>query len=275
MKKISAVIITKNEEKLLENCLESLYWVDEIIVVDSESTDNTVNISKKYTDKVYVQKWLGFSEQKNFANKKVSKSSKYILSIDADERCTPELIKEITTIINKNPKYDIYEIPRKNILLGKELKYGGWYQDFQKRLFRNNSKYRWKGDIHETIDAQQIGKLKNGFIHLTHRSIDTMLSKTIQYSQYEAEKRLKQKYRKVNLFVIFKEMALEFGYRCIYKRGYKDGMEGWIEIIYQTFSKFITYARLWQLQQNPSIEDKYRATDKFNIKRLNEKNINN
>ena len=132
---VSGLIICKNEEKNIEECIKSILWCDEIIVVDSFSTDNTINIVKKYTEKVFQNEWHGFADQRKFALSKAV--NEWIFTIDADERCSVELKEEIANILKQNViSENGFEIPRKSFFLDKWIKHGGWYPNYQLRFFR-------------------------------------------------------------------------------------------------------------------------------------------
>ena len=132
--KISVIIITSNEEINIEDCLHSVEWSDEIIVVDSQSQDKTVEIAKKFTTKVFIKKWEGYSAQKKYALSLAE--NEWVLSLDADERITPELRDEIKLSIKKD--FDGYKIPRENYFLGKHITGCGWNEDYQLRLFKKS-----------------------------------------------------------------------------------------------------------------------------------------
>ena len=165
MNKICGLVICKNEEKNIEACLKSILWCDEIVVADSFSSDNTLNIAKRYTDKIYQNEWKGFAAQRKFALSKAG--SEWILSLDADERCTPELESEIRSVLSAdNVSEEGFEIPRKSFFLGKWIKHCGWYPDHQLRLFRKDSGYVKERLVHEGYEVNgKIGKLRNDILH--------------------------------------------------------------------------------------------------------------
>lgn len=239
---------------MIDGCLESVKWANEIIVIDDFSTDKTLEITQKYTNKIFQNKWRGFSEQKNFGFKKAS--GEWILFIDADERILPDLKREILTVINnRNNLLSGYNIPRLNNILGKDLHYGGWYPDYQKRLVKREKFKKWEGRLHEKlIIFGQTGELKSPFYHLTHRGLSWMVEKSIIYTKYEAEERLRNNHPKIVWWRFFRPMFQEFFYRLVTKSGWRDGMIGWIEVIYQTFNQFLIYARLWERQRKGEVK---------------------
>src|SRR5687767_6219676 len=151
--KISAVIICFNEEKNIADAVESVRWADEIVVVDSESTDRTSEIASEMGARVLARAWTGFAPQKEFAIR--SASNDWVFSLDADERVSPELANEIIDIRERSPQADAFRIPRLSIYLGRAIRHGGWYPDKQLRLF-DRRKGRWKDVIvHESVEMDQ------------------------------------------------------------------------------------------------------------------------
>jgi len=250
----SVVVCTKNEEEVIKDCLLSLDFADEIVLVDSNSSDRTVLIGRKNKARVFVNKWQGFSEQKNFAFKKTS--GDWVLFVDGDERVPDDLKKEIVEKINdKDNKYNAFEMPRLNNFLGKDMHWGGWYPDYQKRLVKRDAFIGWEGALHEHIRSKgKTGRLKNDLYHLAHRRIREMVEKSIMYTNFEAEQMYKHDHPEMVWWRFFRPMMGEFYGRYIKKRGYKDGAVGFIEAIYQSYSVFLIYARLWEMQQKKEKE---------------------
>jgi len=247
--KLSVIVITKNEEKMIKDCLASVQQLaDEIIIVDTGSQDRTLKIAKKYTNKIFVCEKGSFSDWRNFGLKKSKKE--WILYIDADERTTTSLCDEIKHKILNIKNIKAYAIPRRNFLLGKEMRYGGWFPDYAKRLFKRNKLLRWEGRLHEEpIFTGELGHLKEPMIHFTHRDLSSMIEKTSQWSKIEADLLYQANHPPVTWWRILRVMLTEFWLRGVKKQGWRDGTVGWIEIIFQMFSRFITYARLWELQK--------------------------
>lgn len=249
MKKISAIILTRNNEKLIGDCLESLSWVDEIIVVDDSSSDKTLNVVKKYKKTTIVKGEGTFSRKRNLGAKKAS--GEWLFYIDSDERVTPLLKKEIEKRTKKNDsKYVAYAIPRRNILLGHEMHHGGWWPDYVLRLIKKDALVSWKGKLHEQPEIKgKVGKLVNPLTHITHRSLSEMVTKTNEWSTIEAKLLFNSEHPKMVWWRFLSVAVREFWYRGIKEMGFLDGTVGVIEIIYQMFSKMITYAKLWELQK--------------------------
>lgn len=254
MEMISAIIITKDEEKMIKECLTSLDFVDEIIVIDTGSTDQTNAIAKKH--KARVEKYSGvanFASWRNFGLKKAK--GEWVLYIDADERITPGLKKEILTQItnslpaDRKDQFSGYALPRRNIILGKELKHGGWYPDYVKRLYKKTALKGWSGDLHEEpIFAGDLGHLKNDLLHVKHETFFEMVEKTNKWSAIEAKLMFDAKHPPMNLPRFITAMGREFWHRMIVKRAYLDGKVGIMFALYQVFSRFVSYAKLWEMQ---------------------------
>ena len=245
--KLSVIVIAKNEEQMIRDCLASIKWADEIILVDSGSTDKTMEIAKKYSARIISlpTEKLEFAKWRN-AGLKEAKGN-WVFYLDADERITPELQKEIKESIKY---FTAYEIPRRNFYLGKEMHYGGAWPDYVKRLFLKEKLKRWIGELHEDpVFEGEMGRLKNPIVHIAHRDLSLMVEKTREWSKIEAELLYKTRHPPVTWWRILRIMLSEFWLRGVKLQGWRDGTVGWIEIIFQMFSRFVTYGRLWELQQ--------------------------
>ncbi len=253
MEKISAIVITKNEEKNIGHCLESIKWVDEIIVVDSESEDRTVELAKKFTDKVFIKKWEGYAPQKKYALSFAN--FEWILHIDADERVSPELKEEI---IKKEPDRDGFFIRRKNYLFGKEITTCGWNRDFQLRLFRRSKTELIERKVNEGFKVNgKIGQLKNVIIHNTFSSFHNYLKKVNEYTSLRAEEIYKSK-SKVTAFTILSHAFSAFLRYYISLKGFKDGIHGLIISFVHSVSNMLTYVKIWEKQRSNSKMKIYR-----------------
>ena len=172
--------------------------------------------------------------------------------VDADERVTPLLRKEISSIINSKSSilnYSAYAIPRRNFILGKELKHGGWWPDYAKRLFLKKEFTEWKGELHEEPQySGRLGHLKNPLIHLKHDNLEEMVDKTNKRSDIEAKLMLLAGHPPMNIARFATAMFREFWLRMVRQAAFLDGSVGIIYAIYQVYSRFISYAKLWELQ---------------------------
>ena len=249
--KITAIIIAKNEESNLSDCLNSIKWAQEILLVDDYSNDRTVDVAKKHDVrlvKTSVDAKGNYSKLRNLGL--VEARGEWVFYIDADERATKELAKELVKIArSSSKKYSSYAIPRKNIILGREMKHGGWWPDYVKRLFRKSKLKGWTGDLHEEPNFEgEMGFIKNAITHLKHDNLSEMVEKTNQWSTVEAKLMLDVKHPKMNIFRFSSAIFREFWLRLVQHKGYKDGAEGTIYSIYQIFSRFVSYAKLWEMQ---------------------------
>jgi glycosyltransferase involved in cell wall biosynthesis len=244
---ITALILTYNEEKNIRECLESVEWVNEIIVVDSYSEDMTVKIAGDYTSQIYQRRFDDFSAQRNFGLDKAT--SEWILVVDADERVTPELKEEIDRHLRSNRgEYTGYRIPRKNYFLGKWIKYCGWYPDYVIRLFKKADN-RYSGLVHEAIQIKgRVSKLENAFIHYTYRDLEHYLNKINQYTTLDARGKF-QAGKKKSLAYILLRPLLEFIKKYIFKRGFLLGKQGLFLALISAFYQFQKYVKLWELHE--------------------------
>lgn len=243
--KISVIIITGNEENNIKDCLESVKWADEIIVVDSESTDNTVNIAREFTNKVYVHKWLGYSAQKTLALE--YSTNEWILSLDADERVTKSLANEIETFDLQNSSFDAFKIRRENYFIGKKITYCGWGKDFQLRLFRKSKTKLNKKLVHEgfIVDGQ-VGSLKNVIEHYSYTNFSDGFLKINEYSSLEAQEKRE---RKVSSFRTILIPVLGFYQYYFARRGFKDGKHGLMISLMHAMTKLQVQMKIWEIQQ--------------------------
>lgn len=252
MSGISAVVIAKNAENLIADCLESISFCDEIIVIDAGSKDRTVEIAERVGAEVFEYESVDFSELRNLGLQKAKEE--WVLYVDTDERVTTSLRDSIKSEI-RNPclsagkaKSEIkaFKIKRNNFYLGNHE----WpYVEKIERLFKKSHLKGWKGKLHESpiIDGK-VGELEGYLLHYTHRDLTLMLEKTIEWSKIEAELRLKAGHPKMTWWRFPRVMIFVFFESYIRQGGWKLGVVGLIESLYQLFSIFITYARLWEMQ---------------------------
>lgn len=247
MGKISAVVIAKNAQELIEECLESLKFCDEIIVVDAGSKDKTLEIAAKFGAKIIRSEPDDYAHSRNLGLR--SASYEWILYVDTDERVSPQLKSNIKNQVAKvSNEYSAFKIKRKNFYFGKHE----WpYIEKLERLFKKDSLKGWYGKIHESpIVDGKIGVLDGFLLHYTHRDLSSMVNKTIEWSRIEAELRFKANHPKMNWWRLIRVMITAFFDSYIKQGGYKIGVPGLVESLYQSFSIFVTYARLWELQRS-------------------------
>lgn len=254
---LSVVISAYNEEEKIEECLKSASFADEIIFVDNSSTDKTVEIAKEYTQKIFTRpNNLMLNANKNFGFSKAT--GEWIFSLDADERVTPELQKEIKSTIEQlnNGTINGYWIPRKNIIFGKWIRHTGWYPDHQLRLFRRGKGKFAARHVHEMIQVEgQIGYLKEHMMHYNYETIFQFLHKhVVIYAPNEAEELLRNGYA-IKWQDAIRFPVKEFIGRFLTQEGYKDGFFGLMLSLGMAFYHFIIFAYIWEKQGFKALEE--------------------
>jgi glycosyltransferase involved in cell wall biosynthesis len=245
--KISVTMITLNEEANIRHTLESVQWADEIIVLDSGSTDRTVSICREFTEKVFHQDWLGFGKQKNAAIDRAT--GDWVLSLDADEPVEKELAAEIRTILAAPDPNDGYRIPRKTFFLGKWVRHGGWYPDYNLRLFRKGKGRFEERKVHEAIRVDgSVGHTRHAILHYAYPDLASYLSTINKYSSLAvdvmAEKGLSP-IRTTWLNIVFRPV-FTFIFKYVFRLGFLDGKHGLILNIFHSYYVFSKYAKAWE-----------------------------
>lgn len=257
---LSVIIISKNEEERIKACLESVKWADEIIVCDNGSTDKTLEIAKKYTDKIIRFENMDYAAFRNKAFEQTS--GEWVLYIDPDERVLSDLKMEIEELIRSN-KYSAYAISRKNIIFGREVKYGPFWPDRVVRLLKKSEFEGWIGKIHEYPKFKgRLGYSKNPLLHLTHREVDQIVLKSLEWSKIDAQLRFEVNHPKMSGWRFMRILFSEVFNQGIKKGGFFNGTVGVMDSLLQTFSMFMSYVRLWQMQQPKNLEEVYDDIDK-------------
>jgi len=242
--KLSAVVITKNEEKRIGECLESVKWADEIIVVDDGSTDRTVEIAGKYTDKIFQHGMSNEGAHRNYAYSLAS--NEWVLSIDADERVSPGLREEISETLGKGTDCNGFTIPRKNYIGDFWLANGGWYPSAQLRLFRRNEFKYEEVDVHpRAFMKDPRGELKNPIIHHSYRDLEDFMAKqnnqtTRESGKWSGSEKGMPLSRAVRRSI---DRYLRAYHR---KRGKEDGLYGFIMAVLGGFYQILSYAKYWE-----------------------------
>ena len=243
---LSLVIITLNEEANIERCLKSVPFASDVVVVDSFSTDRTVEIAEKLGARVFSEKWQGYGPQKAFAVGKARQD--WVISLDADEALSPELQQEIIEkFVSLRPDTG-YELPRLSWHLGRWIRHGGWYPDYQLRLF-NRQHSKWSNAVlHEKVEV----KLKQRFEHpILHWVFDTLSDQVItndKYSTLGAQQQLKTQGKAFSLLkLIFKPWS-KFIECYFLKLGFLDGLPGFIIAVGAGYSIFLRHAKVWEMK---------------------------
>ncbi len=244
---LSVIIIVKNEEAAIRECLASVVWADEIIVVDSGSTDQTIDICKEYTDQVFETDWPGFGPQKNRALEHATKE--WVLSIDADERISYDLQTEIKRIIQVAGRHDAYTMPRRSNYCGRYMKHSGWWPDHVVRLFRRG-KAQFSDDlVHERIIVNgEIGKLREPIIHESLLTLEQILNTMNSYSSAGA-KMMAEENRKAGLTKAIMHGMWTFLRTYIFRAGFLDGREGFMLAVSNAEGTYYRYLKLMVLNR--------------------------
>lgn len=245
MHKLTALVPTFNEEANLPACLESVKWADEIFVVDSFSTDRTVEIAQQFGARVTQRKYQSHASQRNWAAAQASHD--WILLLDADERVTPGLKEEIQSLLQSNPSLIGYRISRRNFFIGKEIKFCGWGNDWIVRLFRRDRCKIEECGFHGDVQTDEpLGKLKGKFIHYPYRSFDDYLNKFIRYTTGGAEFMYQNK-RRAKISDLVVRPLFNFIKMYFLRWGFLDGAHGFIVCVLSSFYVFTKYAKLRML----------------------------
>lgn len=245
MPTLTCLVITKNEETNIQDCLRSVEWASERLVIDAESRDRTVELAQGSGATVLVHPWPGFGAQKNFGMAQAR--SEWILILDADERVTDELRGDIQTCIHEwRPGSPVaYRIPRRNFFYGAWVRYGGVYPDYQIRLFRKGSARYNNVPIHENLVVDgEIGTLANPVDHYTERCIRDHFRKFGLYTTLAAEEKAKSVRRVQTRDLLIRPLVV-FAKTYCFKRGFQDGVRGLIVCVFASMYTFVKYAKLW------------------------------
>lgn len=247
MLKISAVMITFNAQANLRQVLSALSFASEIVVVDSGSTDRTVEICREFGARVFTRGWSGYGAQKNFAIEQASHP--WILSIDADEVVSPELAREISAL-EENTPYAGFRIPRLNHYFGRLLYHGGQYPDLQLRLFSTGrGRYNYR-PVHESVELEgPVGLLSGVILHYSYETISDYFEKFERYTSLEAERLLAAGERPSALRLaqqMFLRPCWKFLWRYFFKLGFLDSTAGLLAALFNSFTMIVSYAKCWE-----------------------------
>ncbi len=251
MSKLSVTIITLNEERNIERCLKSVQWADEIVVVDSGSTDQTLDICRQYDCNIMETEWLGFGRTKQLAVD--SASNDWIFSIDADEEMTPELAQRLRNILQMSEhKVYAYRINRRSFYLGKLIKHSGWNRDYPLRFFNRLYGHFNDKPVHEGVESSgEVQEIHEMLLHYTFPTLTSHLKKIEQYSRLGAlEKAERGKSAGVCGAVL--RGLLEFVQIYIFKAGFLDGKRGLILAVNSAFAAYMKYLMLWEETKKPN-----------------------
>jgi glycosyltransferase involved in cell wall biosynthesis len=246
MHQISATLITCNEERNIAEALQSVSWADEIVVIDSGSSDGTLEICRRFTDKIAHRNWTGYVDQKNYAVEKAR--NEWILSLDADERISHELQIEIQDLARRGFDRPGYRMPRLTYFMGRWIKHGDWYPDYQLRLF-DRKRGKWTGGlVHESVKTNgDPGLLRGEIHHYTYRSLSDYLQRLEKYSTLAALD-YQQRGKVTTPFNLLGNPIAAFLKAYVLKRGFLDGVPGLAAAFMGAVSVFFKYAKLYERQ---------------------------
>jgi glycosyltransferase involved in cell wall biosynthesis len=248
-KTLSVAIITRNEQTNLERTLDSVAWADEIVVLDCGSSDRTEEIARKFRARFFVEEWKGFAAQKNSALEKCA--CDWLLSLDADEALSDELAKEIWELLEGDPPFDGYALPRRNLFLGRWMRFGGFYPDLKLRLFRRGAAEFEARPVHETVHFPgKAGRLKGDMVHHAYPTLADYVAHMDRYSTLGAEQVVSTgKWgRRLPAFAanVVLNPAATFVYNYVFRLGFLDGREGLLLHLYHSVYVSWKYAKAWE-----------------------------
>lgn len=242
---ISLVVITLNEESNLARCLESVPFADDVLVVDSFSKDKTADIAQKMGARFLQKAWQGYGEQKTFANSQAKHD--WILSLDADEALSPELQAEILARFSElNPETG-YEFPRRSFHLGRWIDHGGWYPDYQLRLFHRQHSSWSTAALHEKVQVKSKERFRSDLLHWVFIDLSHQVLTNDRYSGLGAQNLL-SKGRRFSLLKLIYKPWVKFIEAYLVKQGFRDGLPGFIIAVGAGYSIFLRHAKLWELE---------------------------
>lgn len=244
---LSVVVIAHNEEMRIKNCLSSVQWADDLLVViDPETQDRTAEIARELGARVLVESWRGFGPQKSFAASQAKND--WVLSLDADEEASPGLSAEIqSSFASLDPK-SAYRIPRSSYHLGRWIRFGGWSPDYQVRLFNRKFSGWNQATIHEKVEAETVATFKHSLLHFLFENLAEQINTNNRYSSLLAEKDFKEGKRFSILKLIFKPW-IKFFETYLLKMGFRDGLAGFVIAVGAGYSIFLRQAKIWELQR--------------------------
>jgi glycosyltransferase involved in cell wall biosynthesis len=245
--RISVAVIAGDVEDEIRECLQTVKWANEIIVVNS-GVDRTAAIAREYTDKVLLKEWAGYGAQKQFALE--AATGDWVLSLDTDERVSTDLREEIQRILSTGSAYSGFYIPRRGYFLGHWIRHCGWYPDFQLRFFRRSKARINDRKVHEAfVVSGPVGFLKSDLIHNTHPTIEKAFAKGREYAALEAAEKAGKK--RVNTLLVVLHPIYEFFNSFMLKQGFRDGVYGLMVSMIHAMTDAQVYMKIWELQNIP------------------------
>lgn len=246
---LSLAIICLNEAENIERCIRSVPFASDVVIVDSGSTDGTPEIARRLGARVFVEEWRGYRDQKRRATELAQND--WVLSLDADEALSPEAAEEILRVLQKTqgPAVDGYEFPRLTFNLGRWIRHGGWYPDWQLRLY-DRTRAEWQGGshVHERVSAGLVLRMKAPILHWPFPDLAEQVATNNRYSGLGARELYDRGVRFSLLKLIFKPGS-KFFETWLIKRGFQDGLPGFIISVGAAYSVFLKFAKLWEIER--------------------------
>jgi len=244
MPRLSVTVITLDEAHRLRRCLESVAWADELVVVDAESRDKTVQVAREFTDRVIVRPWAGFADQKNFALAQAA--GRWVLSLDADEEAAPELRDEIMALVAGAGSHDAYAVRRRNVFLDRWIRHGGLYPDWQVRLFRRGRARFADRLVHESVSVDgTVGRLAGHLVHRSYESVSDFVERANRYSSLAARQMIRDG-RRVGAGELVLRPLGRFLSMYLLKGGIRDGRRGLLLATLYAYYVFMRSAKAWE-----------------------------
>ena len=243
---LSVVILTKNEAGRIRDCIQSVQWADELLVIDDESTDETVQMAESLGARVLRRKMDIEGRHRNWAYAQTK--HEWVLSLDADERVTPELAEEMQRVVENGSAFETYAVPRRNYIGRRWIRYGGWYPSAQLKLFKK-SVFRWEETtVHpRAFSDRPCGILQHDLIHYSYRDLADFIDKMNRQTTLEAQKWIADG-RKIGVAKALWRSIDRFTRSYVFKRGYRDGLWGYVVAVMAGMYQFLSYAKYWELR---------------------------
>lgn len=248
MKKLplALVVVTKNEENHIERCLRSVPFASDVVVLDSGSEDRTLILARECGARIFVEEWRGFGPQKKRGAELAEQD--WILSLDADEALSPELAEEISRVFETLDPHTGYLLPRRSFHLGRWIDHGGWRPDRQLRLFNRRHSQWNEARVHEKVIVEKTARLNEPILHWVFDDLSDQVITNDKYSSLQARALFDRGARFSLWKLIFKPWG-KFFETYFFKRGFMDGLPGFIISVSAAYSLFLRFAKLWELEQ--------------------------